>query len=153
MIPNNDEIFKRLNSDQIKNIILQPNNYFKLVEEFTNLQKVFGCETLYDKVMLWFEMLISPIITIVQAITSESLPIFSLIGLQKTFNLWVDWFRWKELQTMIREWISIVRSVGGPFISSNDPDYHMFVYADGMVRIHEGLMLSLIAKKGTKSFK
>ena len=153
MIPNNDELFKRLKKEQINSILLQPNNYFKLVEEFTNLQKVFGCETLYDKIMLWVEMVISPLFTIVQSVTSGTLPMFSMLGLQKSFNLWKDWFRWKELQNVIHEWIDIVRSIGGPFISTNDPDYHMFVYADAMVRIHEGLMLSLISKKRTKSLK
>ena len=153
MIPHNEDIFKRLNSNQIKSILLQPNNYFKLVEEFTNLQKVFSCESLYDKIMLWFEMVISPLITIFQSITSGSLPIFSFMGLQKTFQLWKDWFRWKEIQSMLREWISIVKSVGGPYISTNDPDYHMFVYADAMVRIHEGLLTSLVSKKRTKSLK
>lgn len=153
MIPNNEEIFKRLTREQIQYILLNQSNYFKLVEEFTNLQKVFNSDSLHDKIMLWIEMLISPLITIVQSIMNGSMSMFSILGFQKTILLWKDWFRWKELQDKIRIWISIVKSVGGPYISTNDADYHMFVYADAMVRIQEGLLFVLISKKRTKRFK
>lgn len=153
MIPNNEEIFKRLTREQIQYILLNQSDYFKLVEEFTNLQKVFNADSLYDKLMLWFEMLISPLITIVQSIMNGSMSIFSILGFQKTFLLWKDWFRWRELQENLRIWISIVKSVGGPYISTNDADYHMFVYADAMVRIQEGLLFVLVSKKRTKRFK
>lgn len=153
MIPNNEHIFKRLNQEQIQYILLNQSNYFKLVEEFTNLQKVFDCESLHDKLMLWFEMIISPLITIVQSIMNGSMSFFSILGFKKTAELWKDWFRWKELQNIIRKWVNIVKSVGGPFISTNDPNYHMFVYADAMVRIQEGLLLSLVSKKRAKGFK
>jgi hypothetical protein len=33
---------------------------------------------------------------------------------------------------VVREWTNIVRAVGGPFISTNDAKYHIYVYADGM---------------------
>ena len=153
MIPNNEEIFKRLNREQIQYILLNQSDYFKLVEEFTNLQKVFNSDQIQDKIMLWIEMLISPLITIVQSIMNGSMSMFSILGFQKTFLLWKDWFRWRELQDKIRIWMSIVKSVGGPYISTNDADYHMFVYADAMVRIQEGLLFVLISKKRTKRFK
>lgn len=153
MIPSNEEIFKRLNREQIEYILLNQSNYFRLVEEFTNLQKVFDSDNLYDKLMLWFEMLISPLITIVQSIMNGSMSMFSMLGFQKTFMLWKDWFRWRELRDKIRIWMSIVKSVGGPYISTNDADYHMFVYADAMVRIQEGLLFVLVSKKRTKGFK
>jgi len=150
MIPNNEDIFKRLTREQVQYILLNQKDYFKLVEEFTNLQKVYDHDNLYNKVMLWFEMFISPLITIVQSIMNGSMSFFSILGLKKTFDLWKDWFRWNELRNMIREWVSIVKSVGGPYISTNDADYHMFVYADAMVRIQEGLLFVLVSKKRTK---
>ena len=64
-----------------------------------------------------------------------------MISLHKTISLWTQWFQFKTLTYEIREWTSIVRSIGGPFISSNDPTYHMFVYADGMQRVWDSLFV------------
>lgn len=153
MIPNNIDLFNRLSANEIQTILLTPPKYFKLVEEYTNLQKVFGTSTIFETVSLWFEMLISPLLTIGQSIFKQSIQIMSVMSLQKSLQLWKDWFRWKELQNIMREWVKIVRTIGGPFIATNDATYHMYVYADAMQRIYEGLMLSLVAKKCTKRFK
>jgi hypothetical protein len=53
-----------------------------------------------------------------------------------------------SLNSEIREWTRIVKSVGGPFISANDSTYHVFVYADAMERLRSGLFG--LSKKGTK---
>ncbi len=153
MIPENIDLFERLTSNQIKTILLTPTKYFKLVEEYTNLQKVFETTTIFETVSLWFEMLISPLLTIGQSILKQSIQIMSIMSLQKSVQLWKDWFRWKELQNIMREWVKIVRAIGGPFIATNDATYHMYVYADAMQRIYEGLTLSLITKKCTKRLK
>ena len=153
MIPNNIDLFNLLTANQIQKILLTPSNYFELVEEYTNLQKVFETSTIFEKVSLWFEMLISPILTIGQAILNKTIQILSLMSLQKCVQLWRDWIRWRELRDMLREWVKIVRAIGGPFISTNDATYHMFVYADAMQRIHEGLLSALVTKKCTKCLK
>lgn len=153
MIPDNIDLFDRLTANQIQTILLTPTKYFKLVEEFTNLQKVFETSTIFETVSLWFEMIISPILTIGQSILRQSFQIMSVMSLQKCIQLWKDWFRWRELQTIMREWVKIVRAIGGPFIATNDATYHMYVYADAMQRIYEGLTLSLITKKCAKRLK
>ena len=149
MIPSNEEIYKRLSKTTINSTLLNGGDYFKLVEEYTELQKVFDPSDLISKIMIWVEMIVQPLYTIVQAIISKDFQLFSLLSLNKSITLWKDWFRWKELEKLIREWVRIVRSIGGPFISTNDASYHMYVYADAMQRI-QNTLLTVVAEKRTK---
>ena len=116
--------------------ILNSHSFFEVAEEFSELQKKFVKETLYERFFLWVEMLISPITAIVMCyINNEPPSLFTSISFYKCIMMWFDWLK-------IRDWTRIVRSVGGPFISTNDSDYHVFVYADGMERLRTSLGLS-----------
>jgi hypothetical protein len=152
MIPNNSDIYKRLTQKQIQYIILNPSNYFALADEYVSLQKIFVKESFLEKAEIWFDMIISPLLTIVYNIFKKTLPdLFTMLSFHKCFQLWKDWTRMRELRIMIREWIQIVKSIGGPFIATNDAEYHMFVYADAMQRIHDSL--SLVTKERAKRTK
>ena len=101
MIPSNQEIYKRLSKQAINSTLLHGGDYFKLVEEYTELQKVFDPSDLISKIMIWVEMLVQPAYTIIQAILSKDFQLFSLLSLNKSITLWKDWFRWKELEKTI----------------------------------------------------
>lgn len=97
------------------------------------------------------DMFLSPLILFVQIVFFSKIPdLFTLLSIQKTVSIWIEWFQWKQCQRTIREWIKIVRTVGGPFISCNDAEYHMFVYADGMQRIHDSLLSTRVSKERAK---
>jgi hypothetical protein len=126
---------------------MTPRNYFTIADEYVSLQRIFSRDTLLEKLELWIEMIITPLFMIVSAILNMSMPdMFQMMSLQKCVQLWKDWFRMRELRSEIHNWMKIVRSVGGPFISSNDAEYHVFVYADGMQRLHD----LILAKERTK---
>jgi len=79
---------------------------------------------------------VSPLITIVTSIWNLEMPsVFSMYSFYKTFNIWAEWFEYMILQHEIHEWKRLVKSIGGPFIATNDPAYHSYVYADGMERL------------------
>lgn len=141
MIPTNQKLNDRLDSNIIHSLILNPTNYFQLADEYVSLQKKFIKETFFEKISLWFDMVISPLITIVQLIMN-GMDVFLMYSLHKVFSLWKDWFRMKYLQTIIRQWKQIVNQVGGPFITCNDAEYHVFVYADAMQRVLDSLLLT-----------
>jgi len=123
--------------------ILNSHSFFEVAEEFSELQKKFVKETLYERFFLWVEMLISPITAIVMCyINNEPPSLFTSISFYKCIMMWFDWLKFMILTHEIRDWTRIVRSVGGPFISTNDSDYHVFVYADGMERLRTSLGLS-----------
>jgi hypothetical protein len=149
MIPETKYLRERLNSGLIKDILLGPTNYFQIADEYISLQRTFTTETILEKIELWMEMVISPLITIGFIFINGTSPDFlTILSLQKCVQLWKDWFRLRELRGIMQQWIRIVRTMGGPFIASNDAEYHMFVYADGMQRLHDSLLL--VTKKGTK---
>lgn len=151
MIPESSEIKKRLTSEQTIYFVLYPQDYFQNAEEFVRLSNIFVKESLFEKVMLWFEMVISPLMTICMSWYSNTPPSFlSSLSLQKCIQTWYDWFEFRRLAAEVREWTNIVRSVGGPFISTNDAKYHVYVYADGMQRINNSLLGRGLTKESTK---
>ena len=153
MIPSNENIKKSINSDITYYFIMNTENYFEVADEFLRLQTLFVKESTFEVITQWFEMVVSPLLTIFVSWWNNSPPtIFSLMSIQKTIQLWMDWYRFRELGGIIRKWTTIVRSINGPFISTNNAKYHVYVYADGMQRIRNSLLErgSTVAKERTK---
>jgi hypothetical protein len=142
MIPSNAEILRRTTPELCYEVLMNPKNYFSMADEYVSLQKIFLRDTLLGKLELWFEMIISPIIMIGMSLWEQKSPdMFQMMSTQKCFQLWKDWFRMRELREQIHMWIRVIRKLGGPFISSNDAQYHVFVYADAMQRLMDSLLL------------
>jgi len=137
MIPPNQTLKTRMTSKLLARTLLTDNDYFETAEEFVQMNKVFTKDSLLERIMIWVDMVISPLITLLTALYYGEAPsIFTMMGLYKTISLWNDWIYFQILKSEIHEWMDIVRSIGGPFISTNDPTYHAYVYADGMQRIY-----------------
>lgn len=151
MIPNSEDLLKLVCPTHVQFLLLNGPDYFSLADEYVTLQKIFVKDDVYETVSLWFDMIISPILTILHSIWKQAYPSFlTLMSFQKCVNLWKQWFRFQDLKKQVREWMNIVRSIGGPFISSNDPEYHMFVYADGMQRLHHALSAAIAEKRAKR---
>ena len=153
MIPTLKEIHKKLSRDQIEYILLNNKSYFKTAETFIKFHEQFNPENLIQKLSLWMEMIFSPLISIVQILFFRKMPdIFTILTIHKTISIWLTWFEWTQIQQTIREWMKIIRSIGGPFIGCNDARYHMYVYADGMQRVHDSLLTHRVrvSKESTK---
>jgi hypothetical protein len=135
-------------------LILNKKRYFSIAEEFVNLEKLFKLETLFEKVSFWIDMVIYPIYTLISTLLfQQQLGIMTIVSIHKTVTKWQQYFRYIELKSEITEWKTIVQSVGGPFISTNDDTYHSYVYADGIQRLHDNLFGSssfIFTKEGTK---
>jgi len=129
MLPEWKELRKRS-----RKINVPDNGYFALSEEYVDLKRKFHCEDLMDTLYLWFDMIIHPIYIVIRLcmLSFSAMHVFTLI---KTYQIWIDWLRLQELDKNVESWKTTVRSMGGPWISSNTPDLHVFVYADGMERI------------------
>jgi hypothetical protein len=153
MIPESSEIKKRLRPEQTIHFVLYSQNYFEIAEQFVRLSNLFVKESFFEKCSLWVEMVISPMISLCMSLYSRTPPNFlTMITIQKCFRLWQDWFEFRRLVLVVREWTNIVRAVGGPFISTNDGKYHVYVYADGMQRIRDSLLgRRSLSKESTKS--
>jgi hypothetical protein len=137
MIPSTKTLKTRLTSNVLAQSILNYTEYFETAEEFVQMNKIFTKDNLFDRIMIWVDMVISPLITLFSAAYYGEAPsIFSMMSLYKTMSMWNDWIYFQILKSEVHEWTGIVKSIGGPFISTNDPTYHVYVYADAMERIH-----------------
>ena len=135
----------KVNRNLINYLILNSKtNFFQLAEEFTNLQSQFLKESFYETLNLWIDMVVYPIISILMCfIQNEPPSLMTMLSMQKTATSWADWFRYKELLQEVKQWTAITRELGGPYISCNDPTYHIFVYADAMERLRTSTLSSL----------
>jgi hypothetical protein len=135
MIPTNQTLKTRLTSEVVSYTALH-DTYFKKADDYSRLNKIFNPEDFISRIMLWVDMVVSPLLTIATSIWNMELPsVFSLYSFYKTFVIWAEWVEYTVLQSEIHEWKRLVKSIGGPFISTNEPLYHSYVYADGMERL------------------
>jgi hypothetical protein len=130
MIPTTKRLKKRLKKLGLK---VEGKPYFSLVEEFLDLQKKFET-TFFEICLLGIDMILYPLYILYQLILGDYSP-FYMLSLFKTYELWLDYFRLRELQEEVNSWISIVKQLDGPWISTNDSTYHLYVYADAMERL------------------
>jgi hypothetical protein len=151
MIPTNNQIKGLLVPENTYHFVMNTENYFEVAEEFLRLQTLFVKESMFEVIMQWFEMVISPLLTLFFSWWKPP-SVFSMMTIQKSIDLWINWYKFRELGGVIRKWTNIVRSVNGPFISTNHGKYHVYVYADGMQRIRNSLLEGrcAISKEGAK---
>lgn len=116
-------------------LILNKKNYFALAEEYIGLQQLFKTDTFYEKLSLFMELAGSFLMSLMFRSSSMSLA----FSFYKTFTKWKEYVRYFNLKQQISEWKNLIKSVGGPYISTNDETYLPYVYADGMQRLHNRL--------------
>lgn len=132
-----------MDAKTISLLILESNSYFEMAEEHFHLKKDFQIETVSQKITLLLDMLILPVISFLNIVLRDPSGLMTLgTTLNKAVRLWIKWFKYRDLNEKMRDWIRCVKNAGGPFISTNDSDYHMFVYADGMQRLKNSLLAS-----------
>jgi hypothetical protein len=113
--------------------LLESTDFFKDAEQYFLLRKRFG------GLFVWIDMIVAPLITIITFLLHGTYDMFALLTFGKSFMVVREWLRYRELSSRISKWKHIVKNAGGPFISTNDPEYHIYVYADGMQRLHNSM--------------
>lgn len=116
-------------------LILNNTNYFADAEEYIQLNQLFKTETFYEKLSVFMKLIGNLLVSILW----KSQALSMAFTVYRMVDDWKQYVRYCILQKRLREWKEIVRSVGGPFISTNDETYQPYVYADGMQRLHSSL--------------
>jgi hypothetical protein len=141
-------------SELAQYLVLNKKPYFRIADEFIKLNQLFKSETTFEKLNFWGDMVIHPLLNIVSILFfKQEMGIFTILMIYKTLSKWQNYFRYLDLKRDFSEWKQVVRSVGGPFISTNDDTYQAYVYADGMQRLHDSLFRRLpisFPEKGSK---
>jgi hypothetical protein len=113
-----------------------------MAEEHFHLKKLFNMDSVTEQVSFLLDMVLFPIIAYINVLFRDPGGLLTLAtSINKSVTLWIKWLRFQELNKKMRDWIWCVKQYGGPFISTNDSDYHMFVYADGMQRLRNSLKI------------
>ena len=121
-------------------IVLHSQKYFEIAEEFVKLNQLFKQETLLEKLNFWIDMIFYPLYIIFSTILFEQpVGMFTVLSIHKTVSKWQQYVRFRIVKSQTDEWKRLIQSIGGPFISTNDETYHMYVYADGMQRSYNHL--------------
>lgn len=127
-------------SELTQYILLNKQNYFQIAEEFVNLHQLFKQETLLEKLNFWIDMILYPLYIVFSTLWFEQpIGMFTVLSIHKAVSKWQQYLRFLQLQEKTNEWRHLIQSIGGPFISTNDETYHMYVYADGMQRSYNHL--------------
>ena len=86
--------------------------------------------------MLFVDMILQPILLLVWHVIGDPVSTFSICStLLRSGELWWKWARYQVLRDLVRHWILVTKLFRGPFISCNDPQYHVFVYAEAIERL------------------
>lgn len=131
MIPTNKQLHK-----VSRNLKFEEEDYFSLCHEYSELKKIFMTTEIFDIINLFFDMILYPLYILYKILTKE-FSVLDIMSIVRFYDLWKQWFRYDFLHSKLFVWKIIVRSLGGPWISSSNPSYHALVYADGMTRISE----------------
>jgi hypothetical protein len=111
-----------------------------LAEEYVQLQSVLEPEGWIDGILLRNDMFIQPAIIYLTWIAGYEVSLLAIISiLAKMIEVWWKWARYQVLRENAKHWVFITKLAGGPFISCNDPRYHVFVYAEAIERLRLGL--------------
>jgi hypothetical protein len=131
-------------SDLAQYIVLHQQNYFKIAQEFVDLHQLFKQETLLEKLNFYIDMIVYPLYIVFSTVLfQQTVGLFTILSIHKAISKWQQYLRYLELRSETDEWKCLIQSIGGPFISTNDETYHMYVYADGMQRSYNHLFTSL----------
>jgi hypothetical protein len=113
---------------------------FALAEEYVKLQTELEPESWINRILLVNDMTLQPVILYGSWILGYELSLLAIVSvIVKVIEVWVKWGRYQVLRDYAKQWVFITKLVGGPFISCNDPRYHVFVYAEAIERLRLGL--------------
>lgn len=133
---------------RISHRLLPPQPTFPLANEYVELQDVLEPEGWFATILLWVDMIVQPLVTFVLFVLGQDRSMFSIVSTAvRTGELWWKWARYQVLRDSVRHWVLVTKLAGGPFISCNDPKYHVFVYAEAIERLR--LLLSGGSGSGT----
>jgi len=115
-----------------KYLLENSTDFFKDTNEYFDLRRKF------QGIYVWIDIL-APLVTILIFFVYGTWDMFASMGFLKSGYAISSWLRYRHLSAQIYKWKEIVIASGGPNIVVNDPEYHVFVYAEGMQRLHNKL--------------
>lgn len=109
-------------------------NPFVIAEQYIQLRKIWSPRSMGDSMMRINELIITPLITIFFILIENIDLIGVLSSLFSIGRAWMEFIKYSSLRFDMQMMYLQTMKIGGPFISTNDPDYLPYVYADAVLR-------------------
>ena len=111
-----------------------PSEPFKVAERYIQLRKVCAPQSCADTITLISDMILMPIITLFLVFLHVADPMMIATTLLKTYQVWKEYTEYTHLRFQVQSMLVYCQSVGGPFITTNNPLYMPYVFADAVQR-------------------
>lgn len=86
------------------------------------------------------EMFIAPLVACTLAFLGRGNLMMVLSAATTAHKAWMQWLEYQDLRFQVQSMYLLTMAAGGPFIRTNDPTYQAYVYADGVMRIRNGML-------------
>ena len=112
----------------------KPKTAFQTAERYIQLTKVWETDEWVPLIKHINEMILMPLIAFFSYCAGYSDIMFCLSTFVGATSAWTEFGEFVELKFVMQRMELQARRVGGPFISTNDPTYMPYVWADAVTR-------------------
>ena len=113
----------------------KPKTAFQTAERYIQLTKVWETDEWVPLIKHINEMILMPLIAFFSYCAGYSDIRFCLSTFVGATSAWTEYAEFVELKFVMQRMELQARRVGGPFISTNDPTYMPYVWADAVTRL------------------
>lgn len=107
---------------------------FKKAERYIKLRKECAPTTWTKTLNLISEMILMPLITLFFVFQMTASPMSIITTTMTAHKAWSRWIEYTDLRFEMQRMFLHCTMVGGPFITTNDPEYMPYVFADAVFR-------------------
>lgn len=108
---------------------------FATAERYIQLRRKYAPKSWADTIVRINELILTPLITIFYILLDGSDFMTVVPAIYNTYNSWVGFLEYSELRYWLQLTYMKTMLLGGPFITTNDPEYLPYVYADAVTRL------------------
>lgn len=106
-----------------------------MAERYIQLRKKYAPKSWADTIVRINEMILTPLITIFYILLNGSDVMTVVPALYNTYQAWRGFLEFCELRHWLQMTYLKTMVIGGPFITTNDPEYLPYVFADAVTRL------------------
>lgn len=107
---------------------------FKTAERYIQLRKICVPDSWQGTMRRINDMILMPVILLFYLIVGRFDPMFLIPNLVSIYQAWREWMEYSDLRFVVQRMYLHTAKVHGPFITTNNPTYLPYVFADAVVR-------------------
>jgi hypothetical protein len=109
---------------------------FESAERYIQLRSKYVPQSWGDTVLRVQDLILAPMLVLVLTLTGKGDLSMLVTTLYRTYQSWSEWFELTTLRFEVQRMYLTAMKAGGPFITTNDPLYMPYVWADAEVRVN-----------------